>query len=175
MGNPAGVKRDFEALERRRLQAAKLLKKGWSQAEVAREVGVHRQSVSRWAQQLAEAGRVGLKKAGRAGRKPRLSPADLRRIERTLQRGPEALGYATSLWTTQRVQKLIEQECGVSFHPAHVWRILQRLGWSCQRPTGRALERNEAAIEHWKKVRWPEVKKTLSEKAEPLSSSTRVD
>ena len=175
MGNPAGVKRDFEALERRRLQAAKLLEKGWSQAEVAREVGVHRQSVSRWAKQLAEAGKVGLKKAGRAGRKPRLSPADLRRIERALKRGPEALGYATSLWTTQRVQKLIEQECGVSFHSAHVWRLLQRLGWSCQRPTGRALERDEAAIEHWKKVRWPEVKKTPPEKAEPSSSSMRAD
>lgn len=175
MGNPAGVKRDFEALESRRLQAAKLLEKGLSQAEVAREVGVHRQSVSRWAKQLTEAGRAGLKKAGRAGRKPRLSRADLRRIERALKRGPEVLGYATSLWTTQRVQKLIEQECGVSFHPAHVWRILQQLGWSCQRPTGRALERDEAAIEHWKKVRWPELKKTPPEKAEPSSSSTRVD
>ena len=175
MGNPAGVKRDFEALEHRRLQAAKLLGKGLSQAEVAREVGVHRQSVSRWAKQLAEAGRAGLRKAGRAGRKPRLSRADLRRVERALKQGPEALGYATSLWTTQRVQKLIEQECGVSFHPAHVWRVLQRLGWSCQRPTGRALERDEAAIEHWKKVRWPELKKTLPEKAERSSSSTRAD
>jgi transposase len=175
MGNPAGVKRDFEALERRRLQAARLLEKGWSQAEVAREVGVHRQSVSRWAKQLAEGGKVGLKKAGRAGRKPRLSRADRRRIERALKRGPEALGYATSLWTTQRVQKLIEQECGVSFHPAHVWRILQGLGWSCQRPAGRALERDEAAIEHWKKVRWPELKKTPPKKAEPSSSSTRAD
>lgn len=35
MGNPRGVKRDFEALESRRLKAAKLLKAGWSQAEVA--------------------------------------------------------------------------------------------------------------------------------------------
>ena len=74
MGNPAGVKRDFAALERRRFQAARLLAKGWSQAEVARRVGVHRQSVSRWVRRLAEAGRAGLKKAGRAGRKPRLSP-----------------------------------------------------------------------------------------------------
>lgn len=175
MGNPKGVKRDFEALERRRMEAVKLLAKGWSQSAVARELGVHRQSVSRWARRLKEAGREGLKKAGRAGRKPRLSPAELRRIERGLKRGPEALGYRTSLWTSRRVLELIERECGVSFHPSHVWRILQQLGWSCQRPAARAIERDEKAIRHWKKVRWPGVKKTPSPKAARSSSSTRAD
>src|SRR5437879_4935068 len=80
MGNPAGVRRDFQALEQRRWRAARLLKKGVHQSEVARRVGAHRQSVSRWAQQLEEAGLSGLKKAGRAGRKPRLSPEDLGRL-----------------------------------------------------------------------------------------------
>jgi transposase len=174
MGNPAGVKRDFEALEKRRLEAARLLKQGWSQAEVAREVGVHRQSVSRWAKQLEAGGRKSLKKAGRAGRKPRLSAADLRRIERALERGPEAFGYSTNLWTAPRVAELIESECGVRFHPGHVWRVLRQLGWSCQRPAGRALERNEEAIVHWKKVRWPELKKTPAEKGAPSSSSTKA-
>jgi transposase len=47
MGFPAGVGRDFEALERRRMRAARLLAKGLSQSEVARRVGAHRQSVSR--------------------------------------------------------------------------------------------------------------------------------
>lgn len=103
MGFPAGVRRDFEALERRRMQAARLLEKGHSQSEVARQVGAHRQSVSQWAAELREKGRAGLKKAGRAGRKPRLSGTDLRKIERGLKRGPEALGYETGLWTTNRV------------------------------------------------------------------------
>ena len=75
--------------------------RAFPQAQVARQVGVHRQSVSRWAQQLAAGGQKALKKAGRAGRKPRLSTADLRSIERGLQRGPEALGYETSLWTAR--------------------------------------------------------------------------
>ena len=77
MGNPAGVKRNFEALEKRRMKAARLLKKGIHEAEVARRVGAHRQSVNRWARQLNEYGIEGLKKAGRAGRKPRLSEKDL--------------------------------------------------------------------------------------------------
>jgi len=80
MGNPRGVKRDFDALETRRLRAANLLQQGKSQAEVARMLGAHRQTVHRWATRVEREGRAGLKKAGRAGRKPRLGAAELRRI-----------------------------------------------------------------------------------------------
>lgn len=165
MGNPIGVKRDFDALERRRFRAVSLLRKGLRESEVARQVGVHRQSVNRWALTLAQSGRAGLKKAGRAGRKSLLSKADLRRIERALKRGPEALGYETGLWTTKRVAELIEESCDVRYHPRHVWWILRRLGWSCQRPVGRALERDEATIERWKKKRWPGLKKKPKKRA----------
>ena len=64
MGNPAGVRRDFQKLEERRLLGARLLRQGVHQAEVARQVGVHRQSVSRWAEQLKQGGRTGLKQGG---------------------------------------------------------------------------------------------------------------
>jgi transposase len=165
MGNPAGVKRDFDALEDRRLRAHALLKRGLTDAEVARQVGAHRQSVGRWRKQIDEHGRAGLKKAGRAGRKPRLSKTDLRQIERKLKQGPEALGYETGLWTLQRVAELIKQECGVKYHPGHVWWLLGKMGWSCQRPAGRALERDEVSIEQWKKKRWPRLKKKPSGKA----------
>ena len=157
------------------MQAAKLLKEGVSEAEVARKVGVHRQSVNRWAQQLNDTGRTGLRKAGRAGRMPRLTESGLKKIENGLKRGPEALGYESGLWTSNRVADLIEQECGVTYHPGHVWRILRQLGWSCQRPTGRALERNETAIQQWKKQRWPDIKKKPKKKGAPSSSSTKVD
>jgi transposase len=175
MGNPAGVRRDFQALERRRLQAARLLKKGVHQSEVARQVGAHRQSVSRWAQQLETVGLSGLRKAGRAGRKPRLSAEDLHKIENGLKRGPEALGYETGLWTAWRVAHLIEEECEVRYHASQAWRILRQLGWSCQRPAGRALERDEEKIRIWKQKRWPELKKRPKKKAERSSSSTKAD
>jgi transposase len=165
MGNPAGVRRDFSELESRRMRAAQLLRQGVPQAEVARQVGVHRQSVSRWAQQLEEKGLRGLKQAGRAGRKPELNGEELLRIERQLKRGPKALGYATELWTAARVARLIEEECGVRYHPGHVWRLLRQMGWSCQRPSGRAKERDEKAIALWKQKRWPEIKKSPKREA----------
>ena len=123
MGFPAGVRRDFDALERRRMLAVRLLEKGLSQSEIARQVGAHRQSVSQWVAVLRENGRAALKKAGRAGCKPRLSAQEIGKLERGLKRGPEDLGYESSLWTANRVAHLIEQECGVRYHPGHVWRI----------------------------------------------------
>ena len=166
MGNPAGVKRDFEALEKRRMQAARLLEKGYSEADVARRVGAHRQSVNRWAKQLEENGRIGLKKAGRAGRKPRLSEEQQQRIQTVLKAGPEQFGYDTGLWTAARVGHVIEREFGIRYTKGHVWWVLKQLGWSCQRPVGRAIERDEEKIRRWKKRRWPQLKKTLKDKEE---------
>ena len=52
MGNPAGVARDSEALEKRRMKAVGLLKKGeLNQSEIARRLKVCRQTVSRWAEE----------------------------------------------------------------------------------------------------------------------------
>jgi hypothetical protein len=46
-------------------------------------------------------------------------------------------------WTASRVRDLIEYRTGVRYHEDHVWRILRKLDWTCQRPTGKALERDE--------------------------------
>lgn len=165
-------RRDFEALERRRLTGATLLRQGVPQAEVARRLGVARQSVSRWAKVVAAHGRKGLRRARRAGRPPQLTPTQLRGVERALKAGPEAQGYATGLWTLARVARLIEAQYGVRYSKPWVWHLLRGLGWSCQRPTGQARERDEAAIRRWKRVEWPRLKKTPPAKAARSSSST---
>jgi transposase len=175
MGNPAGVRRDFEALERRRFEALRLLGQGLNQSEVARRVQVVRQSVARWAAQKRAGGKRALRRAGRAGRKPRLNAAQKARLERRLKQGPHRLGYQTPLWTSKRVAQLIREEFGVDYHPGHVWKLLVSLGWSCQRPAGRALERDEPAIGHWKKVTWPGIKKKPKHKGERSSCWTKAD
>jgi len=175
MGNPAGVRRDFEGLEKRRFEAIRLLEEeGLNQAEVAGRLKVVRQTVARWVKQYRSEGREGLRQAGRAGRKPLLSPANLERLEELLQRGPEALGYETPLWTCPRVAHLIEDEFGIRYHQGHVWKILVALRWSPQRPIGKARERNEEQIRNWRRKKWPAIKKKLARKAARLSSSTKA-
>src|SRR5205807_4648564 len=81
---------------------------------------------------------------------------------------------STPLWTCWRVAHLMEEEFGISYHAGHVWKIVRQLNWSVQRPMDRALERNEAAIEKWKKQRWPGIKKTRDRKSTRLNSSHLV-
>ena len=175
MGNPAGVRRNFEALEKRRFEAIRLVEKGGlNQAEVGRQLKVARQTVARWMKEYRKRGEEGLQKAERAGRKPLLSPADRQRLVERLRQGPERLGYETPLWTCPRVAHLIEDEFDVRYHEGHVWKILVSLRWSPQRPTGKARERNESQIRDWKRKKWPAIKKAAS-RAARSSSSTRAD
>jgi transposase len=174
MGNPRGVSRDFEALEARRMKAVALFREGLNNSEIGRQLQVANQTVSRWRKEYQEGGKKALSKAGRAGRMPQLDADQYRRLVDCLLAGPAKLGYETPLWTCQRVADLIEQEFNVRYHPGHVWKILRGLNWSPQRPVGRALERNEAAIREWKQHTWPAAKKKPGKKAVRSSSSTKV-
>ncbi len=164
-----GRKRDLEALEQRRLEAAKLLKKGLSQAEVARRLEVSRQSVSKWACRLEQAGKDGLRQQA-LGRPSQLSEAQCTKLGKLLVEGALAHGFATELWTLPRVAQLIEARFGVRYSNGHIWHLLRRLGFSCQKPARRAIQRDEAQIERWKKRRWPALKKTPPAAAKPSSS-----
>lgn len=150
---------DYATEQRRRVEAGGLFAKGLSQAAVARQLQVSRQSASRWFHAWQSGGRTALQGAGRAGCPCRLSLADRRRLERLLLNGSRQYGYDTDLWTLRRIGRVIETEFGVRYHPGHVWKLLARLGWSCQRPERRARERDEAGIRGWLKDDWPTIKK----------------
>lgn len=167
--------RDFQALEQRREQAARLFAKGETTlAFVARQLKVSRQSVSRWYGEWKNAGPAALKAAGRAGRKARLSPAQLHNVEEALLQGAAAHGFSAELWTLPRVATVIERVTGVSFHPGHVWKILGSINWTVQKPAQQAKERSEENVEYWKNVRWPELKKTLQSRKRGSFSRTNL-
>jgi transposase len=150
-----GQKIDMEMLRERRLAARKLMEEGVSQADVARQLKVSRQSVSRWAE-------TPLKQLGTVrpfGRKSTIDESLLERLRRCLLAGAKQQGYPTDLWTLPRVRSQIVKLGGPSFSMVHVWRLLGRMGFSPQRPTSRARQRDEAAIAQWKRRQWPRLKK----------------
>jgi transposase len=112
-----------------------------------------------WRDAVRRGGEGALKAKPAPGRPPKLCPSQLARLPGLLLRGALAWGYNTDLWTTGRVAKVIERRFKVRFHRAHVGRLLGDLGWSCQKPERRALERDEEAIERWKRYRWVAIKK----------------
>jgi transposase len=161
------------AREARRLQAAELFAQGRTQAEVANELGVSRQSAHVWHARFQQGGVEALRSRGPTGPDPRLSAAQLARVEQALLQGARANGFDTDLWTLERVAVVITQLTGVRYHPGHVWVILRRrLGWTLQRPERRASERDEEAITRWVQQEWPRIKRGPPQNRPGLSSST---
>jgi len=156
---PYRPRRDFAGMEQRRLAAAALFKQGVAQAEVARQLGVSRQAVSVWFAAWKKRGKKALASVGRAGRKPRLTSSQLKKVEAALLKGPRANGFDADLWSLPRIAEVIYHQTGVRYHPGHVWRVMRELGWSAQKPQAKARERNKAAIHHWKTRTWPAIKK----------------
>jgi transposase len=152
-------------MEKRRRRAARLFDKNVPVPEVVRRLGIARQVAYRWHQTWREGGEAALASKGCAGPKARLSSGQIEQIIDALLAGPCAQGYKTQLWTLPRVAALIENLTGIRYHPGHVWRILGVLGFSCQRPERRAIERDEEAIRQWRRVKWPALKKKRSGKA----------
>jgi transposase len=146
-------------LERRRRRAVRLVQAGHSLSAVARMVGAAVSAVWQWRETWRRKGEPGLKARPTPGRPPKLTARQRQRLPRLLGLGARRYGYPNDLWTARRIAALIEHEFRVGYHPAQVSRILAQLGFSYQKPERRALERNEAAIAHWKRYRWVEIKK----------------
>jgi transposase len=150
-----------KALEQRRLRAGRLLLKGVPQVAVAERVGVAKSTISGWAKRLQDGGLAALRSRSPLGRPAGLAAAQRAALVKALKAGALAQGFATELWTLPRVRRLITELFGMRYSEPHVWRLLRGLGFTPQRPSKRALERDEAAIRTWKHQRWPALKKTL--------------
>lgn len=113
--------------------------------------------MERWRRQWRERGKAGVLSKGSPGR-PRLSEKQSVKLERELERGPLVHGWVDQRSTLARVKTLIGRLFHVSYTVEGTWRLLKRHGWSWQQPTRRAIERDDDAVDLWKKEGWPRVR-----------------
>lgn len=146
-------------MQRKRERAAELLAQDVTQTEIARILDVDARSVRRWKHDLRFGGKAALRAVPASGRPPKLSPVQRRRLEKHLLKGAQAAGFPTDLWTCPRVAEHIERSFGVRYHVDHVGRLLHSMNWSPQKPTRKAVERDEEGIRQWVKHVWPAIKK----------------
>jgi transposase len=145
--------------EGRRLRALELKERGWKQKQIADALGVTEGAVSQWMKRAREKGVEGLRHKPPPGTPPRLSEDERARLPELLAQGAQVHGFRADVWTCERVAIVIRREFGLSYHPAHVSRLLKKLRLSLQKPQRRADQRDEEAIEHWKDQKWPSLKK----------------
>jgi transposase len=155
--------------EGRRLRAWELYQQGWPQKQIAAALGVSAGAVSQWVARGKAGGVDALRNRPHSGAIPKLSQQQREHLPDILQRGAQAYGFVGDVWTQERIASVIKREFGVSYHHDHIGRLLRAIGWSVQKPIERATERNDAAIERWRKGTWPAIKKKPSAKSERSS------
>lgn len=148
---------DREALALRRKEGIRWHRRGKSQYWIAQKLGVSFEAVSNWVEAYEADGMKGLRSKGKPGPKATLTLSDKKKIKAALVKGPKAEGYATGLWTLERIAKLIRKKTKKQFKTTHTWRIVTSLGFSCQKPERRARERDEEAIKNWRIRSFPPV------------------
>jgi putative transposase len=152
-----------EQLEERRLEGGRLLKAGKvSQAEIARQLGVSRATVSDWAKTVAAKGIRGLRQRKAAGSQSKLNPRQKQKLKSMLDRGALANGFSTDRWTLERVRQLIQQKFEITYHPNYLNRLLRKLGFSPQKPLPQAIEQEKELVQAWLQRDWPRIKKVAA-------------
>lgn len=154
--------------EIRRWRALDLKKDGWKQEDIAKALGVTPGAVSQWLTAVEVQGEQALHSRPHPGAIPKLSEAQKRLIPDFLSHGAEAYGFRGEVWTCARVAKVIASEFGISYHKAHVSRLLKDLDWTPQKPVRRAAQRDETEIAEWRTKIWPELKKRQRRNAASL-------
>lgn len=147
--------------EERRKRAWVLYQDGWAQKDIAEALGVTRGAVSQWVKRGLKGGADGLLHPKVRGRPSKLKISEREHLKELLAQGAESFGFRGAVWTCGRVVKVIEREFGVHYHPAHISRILDEIGWTPQKPSLRAKQRKEQDVGQWWQERWPETKKGL--------------
>ena len=133
-----------------------------SKAEISRQLGVSRATIGAWAKIVETQGMRGLRKRKAAGSASKLSDAQKQKLKKKLDRGALDSGFPTDRWTLERVQKLIKNEFGVSYHLNYLNRLLRKLGFSPQKPLPQAVEQEKELVEAWLQGDWPRIKKVTA-------------
>jgi transposase len=144
-----------------RRRAAVMFAQGRSAVEVAGLLEVSTKSAYQWRRAWVAGGIEALASRGPAGPDPKLSDEQLGRLRTRLELGPAAAGYGEDQrWTLVRVVALIATMFHLRVSISTAWQAMRRLGYTAQLPIHRAIERDEAAIAHWRRYQWPAVKES---------------
>lgn len=156
-----------------RLHAVVLNMEGKTAPEIADVLKVHRSNVCLWFERWQRDGVEGILEGHRPGRPPTISERQRQELADILESGPVAYGFTSGVWTCPMVVRVIEDAFSLSYHPAHVSRILHSLGFSVQRPQKVLARADKTLQSKWVRYRYPDLKKKPKAKRRPSSSKTK--
>lgn len=164
-------KLSVEARSELRRQVLALRSAGKTGEEISRITGYARSYCSTLARRLEsepEAAGVWNRGGRRKGTGRKLTPQQEVRVQQWIcTRCPDQLRLPFALWTLRAVQELIRLKLQVRLPKSTTALYLSRWGFSSQRPTKRAYERDDEKVRRWLKVEYPKIaRRAKSEGAE---------
>jgi len=148
-----------QELERKRFKAVKLSQGGMSNPDIAKVLEVSVRSVQDWIRIATANGAEALRAKIHPGKKPKLSVKQVEKLRSLILKGATANGFATELWTGPRVAQLIRDKFHVTYHNNYLPDLLQKMGFSCQKPERQARQRDDDAVARWITKDWERIKK----------------
>jgi len=134
---------------RTRLLAAVWRKQNKSVDKIAKEMRKKKPTVHDWLTKFNKIGIEAKKDPKRQGKRPLLTDKQRKDLVRRLEKGPTY--NPNGLWTSKEVLILIQKQYNITYVPQHIWRILQSLGFTIQRP--RKKHYKSASIEEIKRFK----------------------
>lgn len=161
-------KLDRKTQEALRIRAVKRIRSGESPEVVAQAIGVNRTTVYDWLAKHREGGLSALKERKAPGRQPKLDGKKIKWLFNVLtSKSPQQLKFEFALWTREMIQKIIRDEFGIKLSLPSIGRLLAQLGFTCQKPLYKAIQKNESLVKEWLKKVFPQIKSRASkEKAD---------
>jgi transposase len=143
----------------KRIHAVLLNNSGHSSGSIATLLHSARTAVSEWLRNYDEFGYDALLEGHRSGRPKGLDEKQEQQLCDILDSGPVAYGYLSGVWTSPMIAKVIEEEFDLSYHPAHVRKILYSLNYSMQRPKRVLANADPKKQNKWRRYTYPNIKK----------------
>ena len=143
----------------RRMHAVLLNHQEHTSGEIAQLLEAPRSKVSLWLSQYESYGWEALLEGHRSGRPPELTATQVAQLDGIIDSGPVAYGFASGVWTSPMIGRVIQEEFSVSYHPGHVRKLLKAMGFSVQRPRRKLAKADPAAQDRWQRYTYPRLKK----------------
>jgi transposase len=155
-----GRKINPKALEEIRIRAVQRVQAGESPETVIKTLGFARACIYNWLARYRAGGWDSLRTGHRSGRPKKLNGIQMKWVYKSIRdKDPQQLKFVFALWTRSMVADLIKRQFNLKLSLTSVGRLLNQLGFTCQKPLYRAYQRNPELIQKWKKEEFPQIVK----------------
>lgn len=155
-----GRKLDHGVSEWIRKEAVKrVIKGGESPEAVIASYGLHRTNIYKWIRLYKKGGLSALKSKKAKGPERKITGKEIKQLKRWLIKDPRQLHFHFGLWTLEMVQLLIKRKFQKELHLTTVDRLLDRIGYTHQKPLFRAWQQDPRRVQKWLGEEYPAIRK----------------